>query len=74
MFYLGILPTFALLAISIVKIRKRWNLAIGVAAIPMIVAKLYFYDPVVWLTIGLFLFSNDNFKRHPARQTLASMR
>jgi hypothetical protein len=55
-FYLGIIPTFVLIVAVAIKLRQRWNVAFGIAAIPIFVSKLYFYDPIVWLTVGLILF------------------
>jgi hypothetical protein len=65
-YYVGILPTIALIAASAIKMRQNWNIAFGFAAIPTLVSKLYFYDPILWLIIGVLIFSATKYKQQPA--------
>lgn len=53
-FYLGLIPTAALLVVLWVRL-WRTSVAILVFSLPVAVTKFYFYEPVVWVLIGIIL-------------------
>ncbi|MER9025794.1 hypothetical protein NKI01_25050 [Mesorhizobium sp. M0815] len=60
-FFLGIIPSILILLASIIQLFRRWGGIFVLLFFPFLVLKLFFFDPMVWLTFGVIIFEN---RRH----------
>lgn len=66
-FYLGLVPTAALIAMLSVRL-WRISIAVLVFSLPVAVSKFFFYDPLVWMLVGVVMGSayGDSRSGHPS--------
>ncbi|CAK0754566.1 conserved membrane hypothetical protein [Gammaproteobacteria bacterium] len=55
-YYFGVVPTLLLLLALSLNTLRRLNGAFLIFAAPLIISKAYFFEPLVWLIIGVMLF------------------
>ncbi|MER8772052.1 hypothetical protein NKH63_25415 [Mesorhizobium sp. M0960] len=60
-FYIGIIPSLLILLASSIQLFRLWGPSFVLLFCPFLVTKLFFYDPMVWLTFGIIVFEN---RRH----------
>lgn len=56
LFYLGIIPSSILLLFCLMNLLRRFGINFVVLFAPFLVTKFFFYDPMVWLVLGVVIF------------------
>lgn len=55
-YFMGLGPTAILVVVIVYRLFVNYNLSFIVALMPVAVSKAYFYDPLIWLIIGILIF------------------
>lgn len=61
LFYIGIIPSSILLFVCVMNLLRSFGISFIILFTPFLVTKFFFYDPMVWLVLGVIVFEE---RRH----------